>query len=59
MEPNYSEIFNKNILKSVSKYCELNGIVDVNVFINELILLYEAMFTTTFSIIKTILFYIY
>jgi len=35
MEPNYSEIFNKNILKSVSKYCELNGIVDVNVFIKK------------------------
>jgi predicted RNase H-like nuclease (RuvC/YqgF family) len=35
MEPNYSEIFNKNILKSVSKYCELNDIVDVNVFIKK------------------------
>ena len=35
MELNYSEIFNKTILKSVSEYCKLNGIEDVDGFIKK------------------------
>ena len=35
MELKYSEIFNKTILKSVSEYCELNSIEDVDGFIKK------------------------
>jgi len=45
MVPNYSEIFNKTILKSVSEYCKLNGIEDVDGFI-------KKCFDTGFNIEK-------
>ena len=35
MELNYSEIFNKTILKSVSEYCKLNSVEDVDGFIRK------------------------
>jgi predicted RNase H-like nuclease (RuvC/YqgF family) len=45
MELNYSEIFNKIILKSVSEYCKLNNIEDVDGFI-------KKCFDTGFNIEK-------
>jgi hypothetical protein len=33
MEPNYSKIFNKEILGSVDSFCKLNNIDDVDSFI--------------------------
>jgi predicted RNase H-like nuclease (RuvC/YqgF family) len=45
MELNYSEIFNKTILKSVSEYCKLNNIEDVGEFI-------KKCFDTGFNIEK-------
>jgi len=35
MELNYSEIFNKQIIKSLSEYCKLNDIQDVDEFIKK------------------------
>ena len=36
MELNYSEIFNKQIIKSLSDYCAINNIEDIDVFeVNE------------------------
>ena len=35
MEPNHSEMFNQKIMKSVSEYCKLNGIEDVDGFIKK------------------------
>lgn len=35
MELKYSEIFNKTILKSISEYCKLNGIEDIDGFIKK------------------------
>ena len=35
MELNYSEIFNKQIIKSLSEYCTINNIEDVDVFIKK------------------------
>lgn len=45
MELKYSEIFNKTILKSVSEYCKLNSIEDVDGFI-------KKCFDTGFNIQK-------
>ncbi len=45
MEPNHSEMFNKTILKSVSEYCKLNSIEDVDGFI-------KKCFDTGFNIQK-------
>ena len=45
MELKYSEIFNKTILKSVSEYCKLNGIEDIDGFI-------KKCFDTGFNIEK-------
>lgn len=45
MELKYSEIFNKTILKSVSEYCKLNSIEDVDGFI-------KKCFDTGFNIEK-------
>jgi predicted RNase H-like nuclease (RuvC/YqgF family) len=45
MEQKYSEIFNKTILKSVSEYCKLNSIEDVDGFI-------KKCFDTGFNIEK-------
>jgi alanyl-tRNA synthetase len=45
MEPKYSEIFNKTILKSVSEYCKLNSVEDVDGFI-------KKCFDTGFNIQK-------
>ena len=45
MEPKYSEIFDKTILKSVSEYCKLNSIEDVDGFI-------KKCFDTGFNIQK-------
>ena len=36
MEPNYSKIFNKEILNSVDSFCKLNNIDDVNSFIKNI-----------------------
>ena len=35
MELNYSEIFNKQIIKSLSEYCKLNNVEDVDGFIKK------------------------
>lgn len=35
MVPNYSEIFNKQITQSVSEYCKINNIEDINGFIKK------------------------
>ena len=35
MEPNYSKIFNKEILNSVDSFCKLNNIDDVDSFIKK------------------------
>ena len=45
MEPNYSEIFNKQITLSVSEYCKLNSIEDVDGFV-------KKCFDTGFNIEK-------
>jgi predicted RNase H-like nuclease (RuvC/YqgF family) len=45
MDQKYSEIFNKTILKSVSEYCKLNSIEDVDGFI-------KKCFDTGFNIEK-------
>ena len=45
MEPNYSEIFNKKITLSVSEYCKLNSIEDVDGFV-------KKCFDTGFNIEK-------
>jgi vacuolar-type H+-ATPase subunit I/STV1 len=45
MDQKYSEIFNKTILKSVSEYCKLNSIEDVDGFI-------KKCFDTGFNIQK-------
>jgi predicted RNase H-like nuclease (RuvC/YqgF family) len=45
MEPKYSEMFNKTILKSVSEYCKLNNIEDIDGFI-------KKCFDTGFNIQK-------
>jgi hypothetical protein len=45
MEPNHSEIFNKQILQTVSAYCKLNDIQDVDGFI-------KKCFDTGFNIEK-------
>jgi hypothetical protein len=45
MEPNYSEIFNKQIIKSLLDYCTINNIDDVDVFI-------KKCFSTGFNIEK-------
>ena len=45
MELNYSEIFNKQIIKSLSDYCAINNIEDIDVFI-------KKCFKTGFNIEK-------
>jgi len=35
MEPNYSKIFNKKTIKSLTEYCELNNIEDIDGFIKK------------------------
>lgn len=45
MELNYSEIFNKQIIKSLSDYCTINNIEDIDVFI-------KKCFKTGFNIEK-------
>ena len=45
MELNYSEIFNKQIIKSLSDYCVINNIEDIDVFI-------KKCFKTGFNIEK-------
>jgi predicted RNase H-like nuclease (RuvC/YqgF family) len=45
MEPNYSKIFNKQIMQAVSAYCKLNNIEDIDGFI-------KKCFNTGFNIEK-------
>jgi len=35
MEPKYSQIFDKNIIKSLKEFCELNKIKDIDEFIKK------------------------